>query len=253
MLDYIEHEAGNKTILELRLNKPPVNALGPELNAVLRDAIRDASAQGANAIVLSGKPGMLSAGLDVAAMLKLDRAGIVSFFTDFFDLLARIAASPIPIAAAITGHAPAGGAVLAILSDYRVMAEGKYRIGLNEVEVGLKVPPGVQVAVQRMVGHRQATRMCMEAQMLTTVEAHAIGLVDEVAAVEDVIEQALDWCRRMVALPPIAMQREREYFRAPIVTATENPQAVAEDYTALWFSDETQAAIASLMARLAKK
>ena len=249
MLDRIEHD----NILELRLNKPPVNALGPELNPLLRDAIRNAPQEGARAIVLSGKAGLLSAGLDVAAMLKLERPELVVFFTDFFDLLASIAASPIPIATAITGHAPAGGAVLAILSDYRVMAEGNYRIGLNEVEVGLKVPPGVQVAVQLMVGHMQATRMCMEAKMLTTAEAHAIGLVDEVAAVDDVIEQALSWCRRMVALPPIAMSRERAYFRAPIVKATENPQAVAEDYTALWFSDETQAAIAALMARLAKK
>lgn len=249
MLDRIKHD----DILELRLNKPPVNALGPELNPLLRDAIRNAPDEGARAIVLSGKPGMLSAGLDVAAMLKLDRPGIVAFFTDFFDLLASIAASPIPIATAITGHAPAGGAVLAILSDYRVMAEGNYRIGLNEVEVGLKVPPGVQVAVKLMVGHRQATHMCMEGQMLTTAQAQAIGLVDEVAPVEDVIEQALTWCRRMVALPPIAMTRERAHFRAPIVTATENPEAVAEDYAALWFSDETQTAIAALMARLAKK
>lgn len=250
MLDRIEHEA----ILELRLNKPPVNALGPELNPVLRDAILAAPAEGARAIVLSGREGMFSAGLDVAAMLKRDRAGMVEFFTDFFGLLAAIARSPVPIATAITGHAPAGGAVLAILSDYRVMLQGKYRIGLNEVEVGLKVPPGVQVAVEKLVGHRQATRMCMEARMLTTEQAHAIGLVDATAdSAEQCIEQALAWCRLMISMPPVAMLRERDHFRAPIVTASEGPEAVAEEYTQLWYSEETQAAINALMARLAKK
>lgn len=252
MLDRIEHGE----IVELRLNKPPVNALGPELNPVLRDAIRAAAKDGSKALLLSGKPGLLSAGLDVAAMLKLDRDGIVQFFRDFFGLLQTIAASPIPIATAITGHAPAGGAVLAILSDYRVMAqsdERKYRIGLNEVEVGLKVPPGVQVAVQKLVGHREATRMCMEAQMLSTEEAHAIGLVDELAPVDEVIDRALAWCQSVIAFPPIAMQRERAYFRADVIAATERPEEVAQDYTELWFSEETQTAIAALMARLAKK
>lgn len=249
MLDRIEHDS----ILEIRLNKPPVNALGPELNPALRDAIRGAAEEGFRAVLLSGRPGLLSAGLDVAAMLQLDRAGLISFFTDFFGLLATVAASPIPIASAITGHAPAGGAVLAILSDYRVMAEGDYRIGLNEVEVGLKVPPGVQCAVQLLVGHRHATRLCMQALMLRSSEAHAIGLVDELAPQDEVIERALDWCRGVVALPPVAMQRERAHFRAAVIQASENPEAVAAEYTELWESEETQAAIARLMARLAKK
>lgn len=248
MLDRIEHGS----ILELRLNKPPVNALGPELNPTLRDAIGSAASEGACAVVLSGRPGMLSAGLDVPVMRDLDRDGIVAFFTDFFDLLATIANSPIPIAAAITGHAPAGGAVLAILSDYRVMAEGDYRIGLNEVAVGLKVPPGVQVAVQNLVGHRQATRMCMQAQMLTVNKAHEIGLVDEVSPVHEVVQRALAWCESVIALPATAMLRERAHFRAEIIAATERPEAVAQSYADLWYSEETQSAIATLMARLAR-
>lgn len=250
MLDLITHD----DILEIRLNKPPVNALGPELNPALRDAIAAAPGKGAKAIMLSGREGMFSAGLDVAAMLKLDRDGIWQFFFDFFSLLKAMASSPVPIASAITGHAPAGGAVLGIMSDYRVMAEGKYRMGLNEVEVGLKVPPGVQLTVQLLVGHLQAMRMCMEARMLTTDEAHAIGLVDETAPTADaVIEKTLAWCQRMVALPPVAMLREREHFRAPIVAASEDPEAIADEYVALWYSEETRTAINALMERLAKK
>lgn len=250
MLDHIAHD----DVLEIRLNKPPVNALGPELNPVLRDAIHAAPGEGTKAIMLSGREGMFSAGLDVAAMLKLDRDGIWQFFFDFFSLLKTMANSPVPIAAAITGHAPAGGAVLAIMSDYRVMAEGKYRMGLNEVEVGLKVPPGVQLAVRLIVGHLQATRMCMEARMLTTDQAHAIGLVDDTAPTADeVIGKALAWCQRMVALPPVAMLREREHFRAPIITASEDPQAIADEYVELWYSEETRNAINALMERLARK
>src|SRR5687767_8146601 len=112
------------TIRELKLARPPVNALSPDLVKALRTAIQDAPGTGARALVLSGQPGMFSAGLDVPALLALDRAGITAFWDDFFGLIATIGRSPIPIVAAITGHSPAGGAVLSIFCDYRVMARG---------------------------------------------------------------------------------------------------------------------------------
>jgi enoyl-CoA hydratase/carnithine racemase len=113
MLEFIRHDA----ILELRLSRPPVNALNPELVRRLRKAVEDADADGARGIVLSGRPGMFSAGLDVPELLQLDRTQLVAFWQDFFGLCAALAASPIPVVAAIGGHSPAGGAVLSILQS----------------------------------------------------------------------------------------------------------------------------------------
>ncbi|MEO7974348.1 MAG: enoyl-CoA hydratase/isomerase family protein, partial [Thermoanaerobaculia bacterium] len=127
-------------ILELRLARPPANALDPALIAALADAVAAAPAAGARAIVISGSPGRFSGGLDVPALLQLDRPAMELTLRDFFRLLRALAASPVPIVAAVTGHAPAGGAVISIFCDARIMAEGDFKIGLNEVQVGLSLP-----------------------------------------------------------------------------------------------------------------
>lgn len=120
MLERTEHGE----ILELRLARPPANALDAALIAALGEAIEGAPASGARALVLSGRR-MFSGGLDVPALLTLDRAGMEQTLRDFFRLMRALAASPIPTIAAITGHAPAGGAVLSIFCDARVMVRGR--------------------------------------------------------------------------------------------------------------------------------
>jgi len=102
MLTKIEHG----DILELRLERPPVNALHHPLVQELKAAIEAAPKAGAEAVVLSGMAGMYSAGLDVPYLLGLDKAGMERFWTAFFDMLRSIATSPIPVVAAITGHSP---------------------------------------------------------------------------------------------------------------------------------------------------
>ncbi len=155
MLERTEHG----DILELRLARPPANALDAALIAALGEAIAAAPASGARALVLSGRPGMFSGGLDVPSLLTLDRAGMEQTLRDFFRLMRALAASPIPTVAAITGHAPAGGAVLSLFCDARVMAEGDFKVGLNEVQVGLSLPQVIHTALVRVVGERQAERL----------------------------------------------------------------------------------------------
>src|SRR5437763_266441 len=122
MIETIQHGP----IRELRLNRPPVNALSSELIAALKQAVEAASPDGARAIVLSGSSGRFSGGLDLPLLLTLDRAGIADLLRGLYSLLGALACSPIPTVAAITGHAPAGGTVLALFCDWRVMAEGDW-------------------------------------------------------------------------------------------------------------------------------
>src|SRR5688500_8021775 len=132
--------ADHGPVRELRLDRPPVNALNPALMAELRAALGRASSDGCGAVVLSGAPGRFSGGLDVPALLRLEKGEIRATWELFFGLLKDIACSSTPVVAALTGHSPAGGTVLAIYADYRVLAEGRFLVGLNEVQVGLPVP-----------------------------------------------------------------------------------------------------------------
>ena len=133
MILTIDHGA----VRELQLNRPPVNALSPELIAALKKAVELAPQDGARALVLSGMRGRFSAGLDIPMLLTLDRPAIADLWRELYTLLGALACSPIPITAAITGHATAGGTVLPIFCDGRIAAQGDWKLGLNEVQVGL--------------------------------------------------------------------------------------------------------------------
>src|SRR5215218_9698812 len=124
-------------VRELRLDRPPANALSPELIAALRDAVEAAPGDGARALVISGSPRMFSGGLDVPLLVQLDRPAILATWRDFYAMIRALATSTIPVVAAITGHSPAGGAVISLFCDARIMTDGDFKIGLNEVQVGL--------------------------------------------------------------------------------------------------------------------
>lgn len=250
MLMKIEHES----ILELRLDHPPANALDPELVHALREVLDSAPRSGARAFVLSGAEGMFSAGLDVPALLKLERSAMSEFWREFIELLRTIALSPLPIVAAITGHSPAGGAVLAIFCDARIAAEGDFKIGLNEVRVGLPVPAVIHAALQRLVGTRQAERLCLHGLLISPDEALRTGLVDQVLPVEQVIPAALDWCKRLLALPPQAVEATRRVVRADLQAAVaELSERSHADLVNVWFSAETQTAMRAMLAELAAR
>ncbi|MBX3690011.1 enoyl-CoA hydratase/isomerase family protein [Dokdonella sp.] len=254
MLDLIRHDR----IHELRLARPPVNALDPALVRALRSAIEAATEEGARALMLSGAPGMFSAGLDVPTLLQLDRAAMRAFWVDFFDLCAALARCPIPVAAAITGHSPAGGAVLAILCDYRVMAHSidpakPFRIGLNEVQVGLVVPEVIQIALRRLVGAYRAERLMVAGAMISAEQAQPLGFVDELVEISQVVERARNWLDELLALPPHALAATRLLARADLAAAFADPSTFGiDDFVEAWFAPQTQAVLQALVARLKK-
>lgn len=250
MITTIEHDS----VRELRLNRPPVNALSLELIFGLREEIENAARDGIRALILSGVPGRFSAGLDVPLLLGLEPPAIADLWRELYALLRAIAASPIPIAAAVTGHAPAGGTVLALFCDWRVMAQGEYKLGLNEVQVGIPLPPVIVAALKRLVGARHAERLAVSGALLSPQEALDIGLVDEVASVEQVVPRAQEWCLRMLALPSEAMTITRREARSDLVSLFgiglgEELEAVIAN----WWSPSTQSTLRALLERLKKK
>ena len=250
MIKTIEHGA----IRELRLDRPPVNALSPDLILALKKSIQAAPAEGARALILSGAPGRFSGGLDIPVLLGRDRAAMAELWQDFYGLLGAIAGSTVPIVAAITGHAPAGGTVLALFCDWRVMAEGDYKIGLNEVQVGLPLPPIILAGLRRLVGPRVAERLAVGGELLSSQEAARVGLVDELTPPDKVADRALEWCQRLLALPKEAMTSTRRGARADLVALFETGlEPELQRVTESWWHPSTQATLQALAARLGKK
>lgn len=241
-------------VRELSLSRAPVNALHPALMEGLRSGLREARAAGCPAVVISGRPGCFTAGLDVPELLRLDRAEMRRAWEEFFALLGDVATSEIPIAAALTGHSPAGGAVLAICADYRVMADGPYLVGLNEVEVGLPVPEVIYRVLAHVVGQRTAERLAVTGALLGPAEALRCGLIDEVAPVAEVVPRALAWLDGLLGRAPAAVAATRRRARQPLFDAFATvDSALIEKVLEVWFSPETQAAMRALVARLAQE
>jgi len=254
----ILHHDGD--VVEIKLARPPVNALDPDLCNAVRDAVEAAPGNGAHAIVLSGGHGVFSAGLDVPYLLGLgdDRIGLVAAWSAFFGACGAIARSPVPIIAAIDGHNPAGGCVLTLCCDYRIMAsapEGAkpFRIGLNEVAVGLVAPEAVQYLMQRIVGYQRSERLLADGTLLTTDEAHALGIVDEVCAFGEAVPCALAWLQPRLKLPGLPLRATREIARADLIAAiTDSKRINLDRFIDYWFMPDTQAGLRAMLARIGK-
>jgi Delta3-Delta2-enoyl-CoA isomerase len=198
MIETIDHVA----VRELRLNRPPVNALSPELIAALLHAIKTATSDGKRALVLSGSPGMFSAGLDVPLLLKLDRSAMGGLWREFYALLGAIASSP---------HSDRG-------RHHRACACGLGRTdallrlpdrGRGRLEDGLERGPGGSPTTAGNPSHlapprrpapgRAASRT--RGLLITLAEAAAYGLVDELAPADQVVDRALKWCEACLRFP----------------------------------------------------
>lgn len=241
-------------IRELRLARPPVNALNPELICALNSALEAAPREGARAVVLSGQPGMFSAGLDVRELARLERDALHRFLTDFQRTQRLLAAMPIPIVAAITGHCPAGGTVLALFCDYRVMARGPFSIGLNEVQVGLYPGEVIAAAFTRLVGSRRAADLLARGALLDPDAAAAAGLVDELAEPAAALAQAHAYAAGLLALPPNAYRRTRNLLRRELtglfeISREDLALVIAEHFQ----SEETRLRMAALLTKMTKK
>lgn len=243
----------------LRMARPPVNALDPALCRALREAVDAALAEGAAGLVLAGGPKVFSAGLDVPYLVSLgdDRAALRSAWEAFFDAARALAGSPVPVAAAIVGHAPAGGCVLALCCDHRVMARSPepdkpFLIGLNETRVGLAIPAGIADLMRRTVGARPAERLLVAGDMLDADGALAAGLVDEVAEPDAVLPRATAWLRSLLQLPRQPMLDTRALLRADLQEAVSPRRLALETFLDQWQQPDTQAALRALVARLGK-
>ena len=244
MLEIIDHGL----VREVRLAQPPVNALNRRLVEALDEALRTAEDLAMDpmrlrAVVLSGLPGVFSAGLDVREVVESDES-VRALVLAFRALQVRLVRSPFPVVAAITGQCPAGAAVLAILCDHRIMARGEFRMGFSEVKVGLYPGQRLYRCLIRLVGITQSASMMTRGLMLASDQAFACGLVDELSEPDQVIARALELAHELAALPVQAYQKTRALVRADLADIFDAPMESPEHASVTgWVTDETRALI----------
>lgn len=247
------------SIREIRLARPPVNALNTELCRALIHAVDGAVAAGVRGIVLTGNERIFSAGMDVPYLLSLgdDRHALSNAWQAFFGAARALADSRVPVVAALTGHAPAGGCVLALCCDYRVMARSPdparpFALGLNETQVGLVAPEGIQRLMRRLVGPHRAERLLVAGEMVAAERALELGLVDELVDQDQVVARSIEWVDALLQLPHHPMLQTRAIARADVVEAMSPELIQLERFVDAWDAPDTQAALRELVAKLRK-
>lgn len=164
---------------EIVLEGSGKNALGSALMRRLLDALRGAAGE---PVLLRGAGDAFCAGLNLKEMAGLDAAGMQAFLALLEDMVQALYEYPGPSAAAVNGHAIAGGCVLALGCDWRVMTTAPgARIGLNEIAIGARFPPRTWTMVKARVPVASIERVVLGAQLVDPQSALGLGLVDELA------------------------------------------------------------------------
>ncbi len=237
----------NKVIVEargdvavVRISNGVTNAVNPELIEELTSVLEDVK-KDSRGMVLAGNAKFFVIGFDVPALLKLDRPGMADFFKHFNELTLDLYTLPLPAACALEGHAVGGGNILALTGDYRFMANGKNRIGLNEVQLGVPVPYLADLILRQVTGDRAATEMLYTGSMLSASDALKIGLADEVVPSGEAEERAVE---KITALAKLASPgfsaikaNRTDAVRALYLAGFEKKDG---EFIDCWFSDSVQ-------------
>jgi len=230
----------------VRVDRPPANALDLELLNEARAAAEELSASGPGAVVLTGREGFFSAGVDLKLVPVLDADGRRTMVDGVNRLMAAWYSFPHPVVCAVNGHAIAGGMILALCGDYRVgCTQGK--LGLTELRAGVPYP-AVPLAIVRAELSAQAARvLALRAHLVDPDEALALGLVDELAAPEDVLERALVVAGEMAELPARAYWDTKRELRAEAIDLIERVLEQGDPLMDSWLDGGDRNAGAALL------
>lgn len=176
----------------VQMQRGKVNALNHEMVEEIRNTFKSIDADDTiRGIILTGVPNIFSAGLDLIELYEYDETKINEFFVSFGSMYLELAHFSKPFIAALNGHSPAGGTVIAIAADYRIMAKGeKFSLGLNEVAVNIQISQNLIEGYSYWIGRGPAHRYILEGKLLRNEEALACGLVHELCPQEELMERA---------------------------------------------------------------
>jgi len=217
MADTIRYEASGN-VAHITLDDGKVNAMTFAFFEGLNAALDRAQRERPGAVVIAGRAGVFSAGLNLKVLPTLPPDELGRTMVAFGRTMLRVFTFPIPTVAAVTGHAIAGGAMLAFACDLRLMAEGAFRLHLNEVAIGLPLPTWAIVLAQSAVPPRFHTEAILHARMYSPEEALERNIVHGVVRpAESVVEEAGAAAAPLAALDQAAYAISKARHRAMVV------------------------------------
>ena len=228
----VEHDG---EIALVRIDRPPANAMDLALlsegTAVL-ERLRESEP---GAVVLTGRPGYFSAGVDLKFAPTLDAERQREMVMGINRVFAGWYSFPRPVVCAVNGHAIAGGLILALCGDYRVGPTDEGKFGLTELRVGIGYPAVAMAVVKAELTPAAARLLALRAHLVGAAEARELGLFDEAAATDQVLPRALEVAGELAALPRATYEQvKRDVRGATIAEANRIVEEGADPLLAGW-------------------
>ena len=239
----------------LRLDKARGNAIDARLLEDLMTACRELADDRAvrGVLLASVHPKLFCPGLDLVTLVDYDRPAFERFMARFGEVMRALYGLRKPVVAAVSGHAVAGGCILALTADWRVLARGA-QIGLNEVRIGVPLPWSVSVMLRAALPPTSLARVALLGRNFSDAEALEVGLADGLAEAEGFEAACLTRLREFADRNPLALGATKAYLRAPALSEMEaREHELLPEFVSAWFSEPAQRWIRQTVASLAAK
>lgn len=247
----IERELDENGILTLRLAHGKASAMDVELLEALGRELE--SLGDARAVVLTGTGGIFSAGVDLFRILDGGEDYVRRFVPLLSTFVRVLFTLPVPVVAAVNGHAIAGGGVMTLAADYRLMAEGSGRIGVPELVVGVPFPAAPLEVVRFAVSPDRLQALVYTGRTLPPADALAQGLVDEVVDADALLPRAREAAAQLASVAPEVFRMTKQALRAQALARMDGAAEYDRGVLALWSAPGTHARIRDYMARIARR
>jgi enoyl-CoA hydratase len=224
--------AGEVTLVTI--DRPPANAMNVELLTELVSCLEGLAGDPPAAVVMTGRPGFFSGGADLKAVPTYGPEEQRQMVEGINQMVIATYGLPSPVVMAVTGHAIAGGLVLALCSDYRIASDaGRY--GLTEIKVAVPYPQAAIGIVRAELSPGAARQLALGSELLGAAECLRLGVFDEVVAAAEVLPRALEVGARMAALPRDVYARTKADLRGSAL-AEMRAGAESDPLLAAWVS-----------------
>jgi enoyl-CoA hydratase len=241
-------DSGDVTILTLAHGK--ANALDLEFCEGLQRALKSITA---SALVITSSGGIFSAGVDLFRLTNGGADYTRRFVPALVDMLRELFLLPIPVVAAVNGHAIAGGCIMNAAADYRVMASGNGRIGVPELLVGVPFPALALEILRYAVPNEYLEELVYIGKTIPPTEALAKGLVDEIVEPATLLDRAVSVARGLAAAPARTFRIVKKQLRDPAVARAQELAAADAEALEIWSSPETHQHIRAYLAKTVGK
>jgi enoyl-CoA hydratase/carnithine racemase len=242
---HLDADAG---IVLVRFDRPPVNAIDLDFVREWDTALEDVATRAdVRAVVLTGTGTSFSAGLDLKAVPRYGADAQAEMLTRINRALACLYGLPVPVVAAVNGHAIAAGLVLALACDYRVGGDVECRLGLPEVRAGIPFPAAAMAVVRGELAPAVARRLTLLGRNYGPRDALADGVLDELAAPEALASRARAVAQELAASPRDAYARVKQQLRADTLAACRRAVEQGDPQLASWLAPRTGAAAAAVL------